>query len=100
MALSYRVIPELRPPVIVDGFQYATRDMSDVYFLTHFHSDHYGPLTGKRWEAVQGIIYCSEVTARLVRLKLRVPERFLRPLPLGTAVRLRDSHGRAMDGGS
>jgi phosphoribosyl 1,2-cyclic phosphodiesterase len=28
-------------PIIVDGFQYASPGLSDTYFLTHFHSDHY-----------------------------------------------------------
>jgi hypothetical protein len=28
-------------PVIVDGFNYASPSLSDCYFLTHFHSDHY-----------------------------------------------------------
>jgi hypothetical protein len=28
-------------PIIVDGFQYASPHLSDCYFLTHFHSDHY-----------------------------------------------------------
>ncbi len=28
-------------PIVVDGFQYACPLLSDCYFLTHFHSDHY-----------------------------------------------------------
>lgn len=28
-------------PIIVDGFQYSSSQLSDCYFLTHFHSDHY-----------------------------------------------------------
>lgn len=27
-------------PIVVDGFQWASEDLSDCYFLTHFHSDH------------------------------------------------------------
>ena len=27
--------------IIVDGFQYASNTLSNCYFLTHFHSDHY-----------------------------------------------------------
>jgi hypothetical protein len=34
-------------PIIVDGFLYANRDLSDTYFLTHFHSDHYTGLNSK-----------------------------------------------------
>jgi hypothetical protein len=32
-------------PIIVDGFQFASPLLSDCYFLTHFHSDHYMGLT-------------------------------------------------------
>lgn len=28
-------------PIVVDGFQYSSSLLSDTYFLTHFHSDHY-----------------------------------------------------------
>ena len=37
--------PNMTHPVIVDGFQYASKSLSDCYFLTHFHSDHYTGLT-------------------------------------------------------
>eukprot|EP01042_Synura_sphagnicola_P007409 gene7409-9494_t len=37
-------------PIVVDGFQYAHSSLSSCYFLTHFHSDHYGGLT-KRFDA-------------------------------------------------
>ena len=33
-------------PASVDGFTYASRELSDTYFLTHFHSDHYAGLNG------------------------------------------------------
>lgn len=55
--------------IIVDGFQYACRTLSDCYFLTHFHSDHTIGLT-KSFSA--GRIYCSATTAALVRLKLKL----------------------------
>lgn len=57
--------------------------------LTHFHSDHYGPLTGKSWQG-GCIIYCSEVTGRLVTLKLGVSPEHLRPLRLNTWHRMAD----------
>jgi hypothetical protein len=66
-------------PIIVDGFQYASRDLSDCYFLTHFHSDHYGGLT-KHFQ--HGNIYCSPATCSLVKLKLNVPSRYLHALSL------------------
>ena len=37
--------PNMTHPVIVDGFQFASKSLSDCYFLTHFHSDHYTGLT-------------------------------------------------------
>ena len=83
---SFKVLPlTSSPPIIVDGFEFASSAVTDVYVLTHFHSDHYGPLTGKAWADLgsQGcIIYCSEVTAALVEAKLGVSKRFLRPLPV------------------
>jgi hypothetical protein len=38
-------IGEMTYPIVVDGFQYASSLLSDCYFLTHFHSDHYMGLT-------------------------------------------------------
>jgi hypothetical protein len=45
---SFKVIRGSSPPVIVDGFQYASKYLSSVYFLSHFHSDHYQGLTQVR----------------------------------------------------
>lgn len=38
-------VGNMRVPIIVDGFQFASSHLSDTYFLTHFHSDHYIGLT-------------------------------------------------------
>ena len=46
------------------------------YFLTHFHSDHYGGITSS-WDA--GIIYCSLPTAKLVHQQLGVDMKYLHP---------------------
>ena len=51
------------------------------YFLTHFHSDHYGGITSQ-WNA--GIIYCSLETANLVHQQLGVDKKYLHPLGMLT----------------
>lgn len=66
-------------PIIVDGFNYSSTELSDCYFLTHFHSDHYGGLS-KHFS--YGNIYCSPATCSLVKLKLNVPSRYLHALSL------------------
>jgi DNA repair metallo-beta-lactamase len=63
----------------VDGFHYANVVKTRNFFLTHFHADHYGGITGE-WN--QGTIYCSVVTASLVQTQLGVQYHYLHPLPL------------------
>ena len=71
--------PHMKKPIIVDGFNYASSELSDCYFLTHFHSDHYGGLT-KHFNC--GSIYCSPSTCSLVKLKLNIPSKYLHALSL------------------
>lgn len=68
-------------PIVVDGFQYACSALSSCYFLTHFHSDHYQGLS-KDFDS--GMIYCSKITANLVKAKLRVSISHLTGLDLET----------------
>lgn len=68
---------------VCDGFQYAHPSLTHNYFLTHFHSDHYGGIT-KGWN--HGVIYCSLPTANLVHTQLGVDRQYLHPLPLLTPV--------------
>ncbi|KAL4522626.1 hypothetical protein Ndes2526A_g01010 [Nannochloris sp. 'desiccata'] len=53
------------------------------WFLTHFHADHYKGLTSK---FNRGIVYCTPVTAALVKLQLRVRAEFLREVPIGGSI--------------
>eukprot|EP00985_Skeletonema_marinoi_P020132 scaffold11796_cov143-Skeletonema_marinoi.AAC.4 len=73
---SYKRIPGT--DFLCDGFYYAG-SLTQNYFLTHFHSDHYGGIT-KKWN--EGIIYCSEPTANLVHQNLGVEQKYLHPLPM------------------
>ncbi|KAJ9562234.1 hypothetical protein OSB04_007394 [Centaurea solstitialis] len=75
-----KLIPKTK--FIVDGFR-NSGDYSVSYFLSHFHSDHYGGLNAN-WS--RGIIYCSSITARLVIQVLKVSESFVVPLPLSETV--------------
>ncbi|WIA30015.1 hypothetical protein OEZ86_000112 [Tetradesmus obliquus] len=71
--------------IIVDAFGQSSKALGGgrTWVLTHFHADHYMGL-GKGFK--QGRILCTPATAALVRLKLRVPEQLLVPLPLGQEI--------------
>jgi DNA cross-link repair 1A protein len=75
---------------ICDGFAYADSSLTKNYFLTHFHSDHYGGIV-KSWNS--GIIYCSLPTANLVSQQLGVDRKFIHPLGMNIPVVL-ESKGK------
>jgi DNA cross-link repair 1A protein len=68
---------------VVDGFMYTKSCTTKNFFLTHFHSDHYGGIT-KSWCA--GVIYCSLPTANLVAQQLGVDRKYLHPLGMNSPV--------------
>ena len=87
--------------VMVDGFQYTKQleesrrsaigpdatglPLRTTYFLSHFHSDHYVGLFG-RWP--HGTIFCSQATAKLTELELKIQAARLQPLEMGAWHRL------------
>lgn len=83
----------------VDSF---TASLSDpgctMFFLTHFHSDHYKGL--RKTTIPSGArVWCTSVTGRLVKSLLRVPDAFLRTLPIGRKVDVPDA-GRGPGAGA
>jgi DNA cross-link repair 1A protein len=73
--------PSIQPPSLSLTFLFQSHTLSNNYFLTHFHSDHYGGIT-RQWN--EGTIYCSAPTANLVNQQLGVEKRWLHPLPMNT----------------
>ena len=71
----YKIIPNFS--ICVDAFRYGAVQDCNAYFLSHFHSDHYVGLTAS-WR--HGPIYCSKVTANLVRQQLKVDSKWIVPL--------------------
>ena len=68
----YKIMPGFY--ICVDAFRYGAVQGCNAYFLSHFHSDHYIGLTSS-W--CHGPIYCSRVTANLVRRQLRVDPKWV-----------------------
>ena len=59
-----------------------------IFFLSHFHADHYKSLSSN-WR--YGPILCSEITKNLIIQKLHVQEKYLHVLTLNKTVTLKYS---------
>lgn len=75
MSNNGKVIPHT--PLAVDFWQVRKCPGTRLFFLSHMHSDHTAGLTST-WS--NRPIYCSPVTADLLRLKLEVKEEWIHPL--------------------
>jgi DNA cross-link repair 1A protein len=84
----YKIMPGLF--ICVDAFRYGSVQGCSAYFLSHFHSDHYVGLTSS-W--CHGPIYCSKVTANLVKQQLRVDPNWVVPLQFETRTEVPDTQG-------
>ncbi|MCI4380838.1 hypothetical protein PGIGA_G00244610 [Pangasianodon gigas] len=76
--MNGKVIPHT--PIAVDCWQLRKCSHVRLFFLSHMHSDHTSGLTST-WS--HRPIYCSPLTAKLLRLKLQVNEKWIRPLEVG-----------------
>ncbi|KAK5117713.1 hypothetical protein LTR62_005137 [Meristemomyces frigidus] len=84
----YKILPGLS--ICVDAFRYGAVEGCQAYFLSHFHSDHYIGLTSS-W--CHGPIYCSHVTANLVRQQLRVDPKWVVDLEFDATVEVPGTNG-------
>ncbi|KAM0802303.1 DNA repair metallo-beta-lactamase-domain-containing protein [Usnea florida] len=84
----YKIMPGLF--ICVDAFRYGAVQGCNAYFLSHFHSDHYIGLTSS-W--CHGPIYCSHVTANLVRRQLRVDPKWVVDLEFDKKVEVPGTQG-------
>ena len=84
----YKILPGFS--ICVDAFRYGAVEGCKAYFLSHFHSDHYIGLTSS-W--CHGPIYCSHVTANLVRQQLRVDPKWVFDLDFEQKVEVPETGG-------
>ena len=76
------VVPGTPGPFLVDGFRHVkSHPATRSFFLSHYHSDHY---TGLKEEALPdgGLIFCSEITARLLVAVHGISEQKISPQQL------------------
>ncbi|XP_036434281.1 5' exonuclease Apollo [Colossoma macropomum] len=76
--MNGKVIPYT--PIAVDCWQVRKCHHARLFFLSHMHTDHTSGLTST-WS--NRPIYCSPVTAKLLKLKLQVKEKWVHALEVG-----------------
>lgn len=76
--MNGKVIPET--PIAVDFWHLRKCLHVRLFFLSHMHADHTSGLTST-WS--HRPIYCSPLTSKLLKLKLQVKEKWIRPLEVG-----------------
>lgn len=76
--VSHCLLLSLGTRFVVDAFNYGLIPEADVYFLSHFHSDHYIGLSRQ----FSKTLICESGTGNLVRMKLGVDESCIRRLQL------------------
>lgn len=81
--MTFRPDQNTKYQVSMDAFSFKPHESISQYFLSHFHSDHYGGIT-KRWprERTLGgkIIYCSTITGKLLQIKFKIDPEFIYPM--------------------
>ena len=98
MATQNAALKRLAPPLshfIVDGFNFVEPDVHH-YFLTHAHSDH---TAGLHALTDLGTIYCSPLTARVLRATLGTKQKLLCTIDVGESVEVEGVRVTALDAG-
>ncbi|XP_043102400.1 5' exonuclease Apollo [Puntigrus tetrazona] len=78
--MNGKVLPDT--PIAVDCWQLRKCHHVRLFFLSHMHADHTSGLSST-WS--HRPIYCSPLTAKLLQRKLKVKEKWIRPLEIGEA---------------
>lgn len=91
--LRFKISNNRHYEVSMDAFRYKPHESITQYFLSHFHSDHYGGIT-KRWcsERTLGpkIVYCSPITSKLLTLRFGVDPKFIYEIGTNTRHKVYD----------
>ena len=98
MATQHASIKRLRAPLscfIVDGFNFCEPDVRH-YFLTHAHSDH---TTGLTASFDLGEVYCSALTARMLRATIGVKAKLIHTIEVGESIEVEGARVTALDAG-